>query len=507
MGSRSKVMCYSFAQEIGPSSLILTQQDRVMADVVRTAAGQRVVVGVVAEGQGGANANQAAGMVIEDVFQSVKATKERHLTTALREGLTRASARLVRTSENGFSHPQVAVAAVAVTKDRYYVAHCGGSNVFMVRRGRIQRVSRPDDKLLGGPSLPRIHTGNPQGHPLRSEDRLVLTSDGMMGLSPEDGKPYVDPRHMAYYVSRHSPNTAARHLISLALGRDVNDSVSVAVIGPLKPKGKSPLLVGALAAGVAALAFGVGIFGSMFAHLSLADLSLSDLSLRGLGLFRPSEVASRQVADFGYGVVVDGEFVVQRADGGVETLGRLSTIPTSTLVEAMTPARLALKSTYAGENEFTSLSLYLSSGTRLHLTAIDPRVEASDPGDLIPGGTTRVALGAGELLLVRRGGGQDYGVTFAGGTISLPDPGQAIVGVRLQAGRVVADCLAGVCFAEGKGGGEARFEAGQRVEVVDSLVMAPVDILGNEAAFWESLCGGCLPSGYTLEARSTSPPE
>ena len=297
---------YAYEQQVGASTTLSDQQDRVRVGFVRTAPGSKVLLAVVADGDGHADAGKMAEIIIEQVYETVHQTSMKDLKEALIRGLTVGNQTILQ------SKSRVSATVVAIRNSRMYLAHIGNTSAFLVRNGKTTPLTRANDNILGVSSSPEIETNDPKGQALEPDDRIVLASDGLTKVNVEDGKPYVNPSDIASYGEGNAPREAARHLISIAMGRDVDDNVSVIVIQPEKREVKlkrSWMLIAIPIVLAAVIAF---------------------LALRNSRL-RQEEIPPS--TDYGYAVIISGLGSMRTTEGENLSVGKLSIIPSlSTLL-------------------------------------------------------------------------------------------------------------------------------------------------------------------------------
>ena len=458
---------FAVAQELGGAA---EQTDRIRAGVVRTANGQRVLLAAVADGERGANPGEAAGRVVEQVFQAVERARAQDLSAALRRGLEIAGQSLAKRAEQGPSPTQVSVAAVAIWKGRLFYAHAGRVVAIRVAGGRATRLFHPTERRLGPSAASAFSVSPPQGVPLERGDRVVLASDGILRINPETIEPFVLPTEIAQYASELSPTDAARHLVSIALGRDVDDNVSVAVLslpGARRSTSRRPLAA-VLAAGTV---------------LVLSGLAAAVWLARGR-----APVAT----DYGFAVLVAGGVQADSGDGVVQSVANLGTIPASSLVTASTEARLSLQSTFVGGSDLAEGSLYLKPDALVELAALDPRVAADDPARQSDAGRTDLRLLEGKLLVLRESGTREYRIHGAGVTVSLIGAGRGAMGVEVSGGQFRLACLLGACRMSTEAGEEYLLQAGEGVSAVESMPSEITTIPQAANEDWNQLCGGCV---------------
>lgn len=90
-------------------------------------------------------------------------------------------------------------------------------------------ITQATSALLPMPSM-EIQQGDAGGIKLEPGDYILLATDGLLRTSPADGRLFVNLGDIPDHVEGNSPDDASRHLVSLAMGRDVDDSVTVAVL-------------------------------------------------------------------------------------------------------------------------------------------------------------------------------------------------------------------------------------------------------------------------------------
>jgi serine/threonine protein phosphatase PrpC len=459
------------AQDIGGAA---EQTDRVRAGVVQTVSGEQVLLAVVADGEGGSAAGQAAARVVAQVFQAVEQSRTSELGQVLRRGLEIAHQSLLRQIEGGGSGgSRVAATAIAIFRNRAYTAHTGSGVAIRVSRGRASRLTQRTEGRLGAADGPGILTGPLQGFSLERGDRVVLVSDGLSHINPASQQPFVLPGEIAQHATELAPSDAARHLISLALGRDVDDSVSVAVLalqGAARPSRRSPLP-------------GLLVVGMILGVIVAAALAWTARS-------RPP-VAT----DYGFAVLVAGGVRADLGDGALQSIANLGTIPVSSVLTALTEARLSLQSTFEAGSDLGEGTLYLSADTQIELAALDPRfaVAGSDPVNQT--GPTELRLAQGKLLVLRANGTREYQVYGQGVSASLSGAGRGAMGVDASGGELLMACLMGACRMTTSGGQDQLLQAGESISAVGGSLGALTSIAAGARASWIELCDGCLAGG------------
>lgn len=433
------------------------QRERVRSGTIRTADGKRILLSVVAVG---ANSGEAAARVVEQIFQTVSGAQAANVGTSLKRGLEIAAQGLARKGE------EVAAAAVAIRRSRVFYANVGNNAVFRVAGQEAIRLTRPSSSLLGTAEAPRIQAGPESGLTLQSGDRVVMVSRGLLEASPADGRPYVDPNAIPGHIKNLPPEDAAKHLVSIALGRDVGSNVTVAVLGEAKERRRWPM---------AALAV-VGIIGALL------------LVVGALALLGSSDADS--TTDFGFAVLVRGGVISDNGDGVPNLVGNLDTIPAGAALSAQTDAVLGLQSTFEGSTDLTRGNVYLEQDAALRLDEIDVRSSAGGSD------TTLLELDQGKILVNRQSGTWEYQVRAVTETAILSGAGPAAMGVETSGGSIKLDCLIGICRYKSPTGDELLLSGGESILVgASSGIINESAIPLESVAQWNELCGGCIQDG------------
>jgi len=430
------------------------QRERVRSGTVQTADGRRILLSVVAAGT---DSGESAARVVEQVFQSVSGAQAANVGTALKRGLEIASQGLARQGT------EAAAAAVAIRRGRVFFANVGNNVLFRVAGQEAIRLTSASNSRLGTEGAPRIQAGPRAGLTLRSGDRVVIASAGVLESSPADGKPFVDPKAIPGHIKNLPPEDAAKHLVSIALGRDVDSNVTVAVLGEVKERRRWP-------------AAAVAVVGLMGATL---------LILGALALLNSPDPDT--TTDFGFAVLVRGGVLADTGDGVPNLVGNLDTIPAGAALTAQTDAVLGLQTTYESSTNLTRSNVYLENGAVLRLSAIDPR------GNNAAAGQTRLELDSGSIIVSRQSGTWEYRVLSTTDTAILSGAGPAAMGVATSGGALQLDCLVGICRYESPTGEEFLLSGGRRILVgASSGIVQESAVPLESVARWNELCGGCV---------------
>ena len=207
-------------------------------------------LGVVADGMGGYEGGQEASrLAVETLVEVYREFAGDDPQRALTEAMQAAHQQIRRYS---FSHPELrgmgtTCTAAAIVQDALYYAHVGDSRLYLIRDGRITRITRdhsyvgrlveagmisaeeaethPQRNILTAalgtnPDLIVDAPGRPE--PLHPEDVLLLCSDGLWGQMRDS--------EILTAVENKSAEQAGRELIELARQRGGPDNITVEIL-------------------------------------------------------------------------------------------------------------------------------------------------------------------------------------------------------------------------------------------------------------------------------------
>jgi serine/threonine protein phosphatase PrpC len=467
--SRGTERHFAFEQLIGAEPDYSVQQDRVLMEIVRTASGAKILLGVVADGDGHTMAGEAAQVVIRHVVEAVRGSKEKDLNVVLVKGLMSGNQAIMGEG------CQVAVTTIAIRGNRYYLASAGHTKAFLIHDGRVRLLNQSMNRPLGLSPSPEIQTNDSKGDLLAPGDQIVLASDGLTRINPEDGKPFVNPKDLPAYVEGNSPREAARHIVSIAMGRDVNDNLSVIVIqAPGKRQG------------------GQNLWKLTAAFIAVVLLG----TLIVLVLNRNGTVETVEKVDYGYAVVLSGSVFIRTAEGEGRPVEKLGTVPPLAEVEAQEPTRLTLQSSVDSSTDVPLITIYLSSRSKIKIQSVDAYQDNDRQGTRLQSFPTSIAYIDGSVLILRGGGIRKPQVEVGELVASLTDSGRAILGVRSVEGEIHVDCLQGGCAYEMEMGDSMPFQSGQGLSLPggEGDAVALKDLPIETVRIWDDLCAGCLSS-------------
>ncbi|MEM8857048.1 MAG: protein phosphatase 2C domain-containing protein [Chloroflexota bacterium] len=256
-------------------------EDRVTALQITTAADLTLDIALVADGVGGENKGErAAQIAIDTTIASIKESHKTEVPEVLQEAVKAANS-AVHSEFRSHEGASCTLSVAAIhNNDRLYIANVGDSRIYLFRNGDIiqltldhvfativpiqgkmtvaDAVSNPNAdvimRALGPKSKMPVDIGfhhndrtetltdykNAQtlgrnGLELIKGDAIIVCSDGLFRPSPQDGEPVTRPEEIIQVLSSQKEDRAARALVSFALGRDVDDNVSVALLQTSDP--------------------------------------------------------------------------------------------------------------------------------------------------------------------------------------------------------------------------------------------------------------------------------
>jgi PPM family protein phosphatase len=260
------------AQHIGYGQHHRNLEDRCISRVVTTAEEMTLHVGIVADGEGGVISGETASQVVlNSILHSIQASKEDNVHKILRDALEYAhqAVRKLAVDIEDVRSIGTTVTVAAICGSTLYAAHIGNSRAYLVREGMIQQLTLDhtwvNEKLHDGkfkaeevishsqkdklvryisPEFPldadiglRLDNLNPvdseiilDGYRLQPGDVIVLCTDGLIKERRGVGGYYTEPEEIVNVVQKNEPQDAANTLVSLALGRQVDDNVSVVIL-------------------------------------------------------------------------------------------------------------------------------------------------------------------------------------------------------------------------------------------------------------------------------------
>lgn len=205
---------------------------------------------VVADGVGGnVGGALASALAVDTVRDSVPDGVTASPEACLRQAVEAANVRLGQTAAAGpgLAGMATTLTAVALSGGRLAVAHVGDTRAYLVRDGRLRRLTRDQTVVQSLVDAGVVDLEQARTHPLRSVligalhgadgdtvhletstvdarpgDRLLVCSDGLSGV--------VEPELLErILVEEAGPAAAAQRLVRAALAAGTHDNVTAAV--------------------------------------------------------------------------------------------------------------------------------------------------------------------------------------------------------------------------------------------------------------------------------------
>jgi PPM family protein phosphatase len=265
---------YAYQSHIGASSRRELLEDRAHCEILRTAAGVEVTLGVVADGIGGENSGErAAQLTVNTIYQTVAKSQEKSLPVILQEALFEANRRVFSEARRNRRKMNMGstAAVAAISNGQLYIANVGDSRIYLIREGQIIQLTidhtwenevvrtgrltkkeaqghpRKDEIVhsIGYEAAVKVDLGmwlkggeeneaqalRAQGMPLKAGDRIFICSDGVTKSRHDNPSAhYVERDELIQLVSERAPRPAAAAVIKRALSRKVDDNVSAVIL-------------------------------------------------------------------------------------------------------------------------------------------------------------------------------------------------------------------------------------------------------------------------------------
>jgi protein phosphatase len=528
------------AQDIGYGQNRKRLQDTCAALKITTASGKELSIGLVADGVGGASAGHVASqIVIEVVVKSIQEATENDIDIILENSLL-AAQQAVReqAGKDSMMRSMSSTATLAaISGGRLYLAHVGDSRAYLVREGKIlqltldhswgnemirqdrfseEEISRHPKRTdlgryIGQPmaleidlGLRFLGSGESASHPAKSEltengfvlqpgDVVVLCTDGLIKERRKVAGHFVEPEEIVKIAQRkrNAPADIANSLVSIALGRQTDDNVTVVVMEVAGGKTSRRISIPSMSK-------------PRPLHIALALCGILLIALIGIVLTgpgskptpTPTPLPSRTITPtppetlpplgFAIADVVDGASEYQVSGQQIMQLQPGVTIPAgdgSWIRVNQGKAKLALGDKSAA---------YLDQSTTLNLNAVASYESQA--------GFTLLTLKQGRAL-VQSNGVIQIQADKVGFMTQLSGSG-SIVGLVYDpdAANFRVDCLVGTCEISGVYGMHS-LQGGQRFVVQEGQVQA---LLGVPYEEWISLAPDIVPTPtITPEATLT----
>jgi hypothetical protein len=314
----------------------------------------------------------------------------------------------------------------------HMVSYGGHTRLYLVRRGKAQQLSTtpvPRNTGVSGQVTSSEVEAGYSSLPLLVGDKVILCTDGLYNMAGIE--------EISVIERYDNPTFSAKHLTSIAMGRNVDENASAGVInyGKRLKLFTSPALI----------AGGIGLVVILAVALAL--------------LLRKPQVIQLP-EDLGLAVHVSGQlYQVNPADNSSSLLPDYSIVNPGTRlkVDSTEIVHLKLKKRVLATNStenINNVDLFLADGSEVILTSLDyARQVDGEPAAAELLDRTTIELLNGSFVVVTRDGTRKYSVVMRGaedeGTVSFnllqPNAEFGMIGVLREGDQVGVYCLAGSC--------------------------------------------------------------
>jgi len=438
------------------------QNDRWRAEQITPRQGLPFTLIVVADGEGSGAAGQVADQAVGIAFAEATLRRDDPLTRLLRHLVSQMNEVVSRHGSGG----QVGITLGAIQGDMVWLIQAGSqTRCYRVRReNSVAVLTSENDSPLGRhtalPSLPV------ESHKLKRGDKLIFCTDGLFAGD------LVTPADLGRIDRYQDIKGASRHLSATAMGRNVNDNVTV-VVAAYGHKSRWPVRV---------LIF--DLLGVIAAILIIAVVA---------GLIANFTRVPPRPPDLGIAVLAEGQAVQVEPFQIIYPGSDINAMPDSTL-HLILKRRASLQSGLT--TTIPGVDLYLGRNAFANLTSLDVQgyMDAQN-GVLAPTNLTELRLYSGSLLLLSRQERTFYvrpaEAGLAEALFMVLKGSEAALGVTREENSVEAYCLRGSCslhagrdFAPLTSGSKVSFPNGSTT--LDHLSLAPMEEADWKA--WQELC-------------------
>ena len=262
------------AKHIGASKM-RSYEDRSFFGNVKTRSGLGFTIAIVADGVGGGSLGQRAAELTIDVvvkkFQtSTRPDDEIPQILGMAVGAANKAVYKESRSENHKEGMSATVSVAVVYNRKLYVANVGDSRIYLVRDGKVKQLTIDHtfatEKIRGGMLSPQKAYAHPkaeflsrsvgfepqvvvdlgiyltgsedgkrafsnQGLKLTKEDVILVCSDGLIKETQENrNRHYVENGEIVSNIAQYHAEEAAKVMVDLAVGRNVDDNVTAVVV-------------------------------------------------------------------------------------------------------------------------------------------------------------------------------------------------------------------------------------------------------------------------------------
>ncbi len=245
-------------------------EDRVQNKTLTTPSGLPLTLSAIADGSGGPHkGDRAAQTAMDAFFTYLERSKETDIPALLALAVQYANKAVYQISQETGGATTTFTAAVVTADDRLFIANVGNGRVYLVRNQKLTQLTRdhtyanvapwsgqisteeairhtqanaiiwklgkkPEVTIdlgfyVGTDDFNEANARKDDGLPLQKGDAVLVCSDGLVKENAK-GQPLITDAEMVRTLHEKEGKTAAKELVSFALGRGADDNISVAII-------------------------------------------------------------------------------------------------------------------------------------------------------------------------------------------------------------------------------------------------------------------------------------
>jgi len=501
-------------------------EDRVYKGEVNRTGGEPVILGVVADGVGSADAGErGAQLAIDTVVGTIKNSQGDNIPDMIEHAIMSANKAVYEENQKNDADGLTTLTVAVIYKDRCFIGNVGDSRAYWIQGGKagkllqltrdhsyynmyggvdpnsdegnilVNAIGKKDDVyvdlgfyLKGDDQEQALRLGL-NGLPLKEGDAIMLCSDGLIKTNPAGVRYATDNEIVEALRTEYETDMAAIKMVSAALGRRPDDNVSAVTIQNLSQhviqeiatnkqrEQRSRVIKQAVPV--------IGILSALVVVVALIGAINRYINppIQILPTYTPYPTLSSP-----NNIFIGGQ-------GG--SIGRLTPFNgqsqelTSGIFSIADNTRIEITQSGASIGLADGSSLYTSAGTIFIFTKTQGGVE--------------VLLETGSIM-VRLNGVAPLSVKVADGFTSQVSG--SIMGVQKAESGVYVDCYEGHCVISGGSVPPTILGAQISRYVLYSVGVAnPFDDVFERCAYWKSAIGDNTVASLGITCESTPPTE
>lgn len=259
---------------IGTATHVRNYEDRFFCETIVTQAGITLTLAIVSDGVGGGQLGQrAAQLTVDSIVDYIRSSDEGDVPALLGKAIGSANRNVYKEGAlyDDRKTMSATVAVAAICGNKLFIANVGDSRVYLIRNGkqviqltldhtwaleRIREGKLSKQEAYRHPSAGALTRSvgyyesvqvdlgiylsevdvdyktafSRQGMSLRSDDVILVCSDGLIKQTHSGQGHYVENDEIVDTVNRFLPEKAVRDLIDLAVERNVDDNVTAVIV-------------------------------------------------------------------------------------------------------------------------------------------------------------------------------------------------------------------------------------------------------------------------------------